>query len=500
MIANLPGIVALVESGWHNVRVLVVGDVMLDKYIWGDVQRISPEAPVPVVRATWHNERPGGAANVAMNLAGLGACVTVAGFGGGDTEQERLESMLAEAGVEPALSAVEAIPTTTKLRIFSGNQQMMRLDTEAAPSPSNAAYAELLKSVSTSLPNADIVVLSDYAKGVLTEVVCRFIIAEAGKLGVPVLVDPKQRDFSRYHGATTVCPNLKELAAATGEPFSDIDRVLAAGHAMLASLDMEFMVVTLGDKGIAVLRKNSRLHAPAVVRQLYDVSGAGDTVMAVLALALACQVEIETAAQLANLAAGIVVNKVGTVPIQREELLGALSQELALHLEEKILPLKRLLSRVATWRSAGDSVVLTNGCFDILHIGHISLLEQARRKGDRLIVALNSDASVRQIKGPLRPIVGEHERARILAALSAVDAVIVFNESTPLTLIEAIRPDVLVKGGDYREEAVVGAREVRAWGGRVELIPLVEGISTTQLIARAGTKPSSRLASSAVRA
>jgi D-beta-D-heptose 7-phosphate kinase/D-beta-D-heptose 1-phosphate adenosyltransferase len=408
--------------------------------------------------------------------------------------------MLAEAGVEPALSAVEAIPTTTKLRIFSGNQQMMRLDTEAAPSPSNAAYAELLKSVSTSLPNADIVVLSDYAKGVLTEVVCRFIIAEAGKLGVPVLVDPKQRDFSRYHGATTVCPNLKELAAATGEPFSDIDRVLAAGHAMLASLDMEFMVVTLGDKGIAVLRKNSRLHAPAVVRQVYDVSGAGDTVMAVLALALACQVEIETAAQLANLAAGIVVNKVGTVPIQREELLGALSQELALHLEEKILPLKRLLSRVATWRSAGDSVVLTNGCFDILHIGHISLLEQARRKGDRLIVALNSDASVRQIKGPLRPIVGEHERARILAALSAVDAVIVFNESTPLTLIEAIRPDVLVKGGDYREEAVVGAREVRFWGGRVELIPLVEGISTTQLIARAGTKPSSRLASSAVRA
>jgi D-beta-D-heptose 7-phosphate kinase/D-beta-D-heptose 1-phosphate adenosyltransferase len=500
VIANLPGIVALVESGWRSVRVLVVGDVMLDKYIWGDVQRISPEAPVPVVRATWHNERPGGAANVAMNLAGLGACVTVAGFGGGDTEQERLESLLAEAGVEPALTAVEAIPTTTKLRIFSGNQQMMRLDTEAAPSPSDAAYAELLKSVSTSLPNADIVVLSDYAKGVLTEVVCRFIIAEAGKLGVPVLVDPKQRDFSRYHGATTVCPNLKELAAATGEPFSDIDRVLAAGHAMLASLDMEFMVVTLGDKGIAVLRKNSRLHAPAVVRQVYDVSGAGDTVMAVLALALACQVEIETAAQLANLAAGIVVNKVGTVPIQREELLGALSQELALHLEEKILPLKRLLSRVATWRSAGDSVVLTNGCFDILHIGHISLLEQARRKGDRLIVALNSDASVRQIKGPLRPIVGEHERARILAALSAVDAVIVFNESTPLTLIEAIRPDVLVKGGDYREEAVVGAREVRFWGGRVELIPLVEGISTTQLIARAGTKPSSRLASSAVRA
>src|ERR1019366_3402460 len=238
MIAKLPGVIALVESGWHSVRVLVVGDVMLDKYIWGDVERISPEAPVPVVRATWHNERPGGAANVAMNLAGLGACVTVVGFGGGDQEQARLESMLAEAGVEPALTAVEAIPTTTKLRIFSGNQQMMRLDTEVAPPVSSAAYANLLKSVSTALPNADVVVLSDYAKGVATEAVCRSIIAEARKLGVPVLVDPKQRDFSRYRGATTTYPNLKELAAATGEPFSDVERVLAAGHATLASLDM----------------------------------------------------------------------------------------------------------------------------------------------------------------------------------------------------------------------------------------------------------------------
>jgi D-beta-D-heptose 7-phosphate kinase/D-beta-D-heptose 1-phosphate adenosyltransferase len=497
MIAKLPGIIALVESGWHSVRVLVVGDVMLDKYIWGDVERISPEAPVPVVRATWHNERPGGAANVAMNLAGLGACVTVAGFAGGDDEQRGLESMLAEEGVEPALTEVEAIPTTTKLRIFSGNQQMMRLDTEVAPSLSNAAYTNLLKGVSTALPNADVVVLSDYAKGVLTEAVCRSIIAQAGKLGIPVLVDPKQRDFSRYRGATTLCPNLKELSAATGEPFADVDRVLAAGQATLGSLDMQFMVVTLGDKGIAVLRRDSRLHAPAVVRQVYDVSGAGDTVIAVLALALACHVEIETAIQLANLAAGIVVNKVGTVPIQREELLGVLAQEVSLHMDAKILPLKRLLSRVAMWRSAGDRVVFSNGCFDILHIGHITLLEEARRRGDRLIVALNSDESVRQVKGPLRPIVGEHERARILAALNAVDAVIVFNESTPLKLIEAIRPDVLVKGGDYREEDVVGAREVRAWGGRVELIPLVEGISTTRLIAKTTPKPAPRLACSA---
>jgi D-beta-D-heptose 7-phosphate kinase/D-beta-D-heptose 1-phosphate adenosyltransferase len=495
MIANLPDILALVESGWRNPRVLVIGDVMLDRYIWGDVERISPEAPVPIVRATWQNERPGGAANVAMNLAALGACVTVAGFGGGDAEQGRMESMLADAGIEPALTEVAKIPTTTKLRIFSGNQQMMRLDTEAVPSPSSAAYTELLKSVSTALPNADVVVISDYAKGVLTETVCRSILAEAGKLGLSVLVDPKQQDFSRYRGATTICPNLNELSVASGVPVGEVDRVLAAGQAKLASLDMEFMVVTMGDKGIVILRKDSRLHVPAVARQVYDVSGAGDTVIAVLALGIACHIEIGTAVQLANLAAGIVVNKVGTVPIQREELLGALSQEVALQMDEKILPLKRLLARAAMWRSAGERLVFTNGCFDILHIGHITLLEKARRRGERLIVALNSDESVRQIKGPLRPIVGEGERARILAALGAVDAVIVFNESTPLKLIEAIRPDVLVKGGDYRDKAVVGAREVQAWGGHVELIPLVEGISTTRLIAKAQPKPSSRLTS-----
>ncbi len=498
MIANLPEVIALVESGWRSARVLVVGDVMVDKYIWGEVQRISPEAPVPIVRATWQNERPGGAANVAMNLAGLGACVTVAGFGGGDAEQERLESMLAESGVEPALTALPSIPTTTKLRIFSGNQQMMRLDTEAVPAASEAAYAELLRRISAVLPTADVVVLSDYGKGVLTESVCQAIITEARKLGTPILVDPKQRDFSRYRFATTICPNLKELATATGEPFCDVDRLLTAGQDQLAQLDMEFMVVTLGDQGIAVLRAESRFHAPAVVRQVYDVSGAGDTVIAVLALAMACDVEIETAIQLANVAAGIVVSKVGTVPIQREELLGALSQELALHKDEKVLLLERLLSRVAMWRSAGDRIVFTNGCFDILHIGHISLLEHARRKGDRLIVALNSDDSVRMLKGPLRPVVGQTERARILAALSAVDAVVVFNESTPLKLIEAIRPDVLVKGGDYCEESVVGAREVLAWGGRVELIPVVEGISTTQMMARASPKPSSRPNASAV--
>ncbi len=486
MIAKLRDIVALVESGWKSVPVLVVGDVMLDKYVWGEVERISPEAPVPVVRATLRDEKPGGAANVAMNLARLGACVTLVGFAGGDREQEALEALLAQEGIEPSLAAVPQMPTTTKLRILSGSQQMMRLDMEPPAAYSQADYKRLLARAAAALPNAAVVVLSDYAKGTLTEAVCQAVIHQARSLGIPVLVDPKSHSFARYRGATTICPNLKELAAATGEPAGDLDRLLTSARSQLPGLAMDFMVVTVGEKGIVVVRRESRFHAPAVARQVFDVSGAGDTVIAVLALALACRVEVETAVELANLAAGIVVSKVGTVPVRREELLGALSQEISLHMDEKVLPLDRLIKRVAMWRWSGQRVVFTNGCFDILHIGHIRLLEQARNQGDRLIVGLNSNDSVRRLKGPLRPIVGEAERARILAALSAVDAVVVFEQSTPLQLIEAIRPDVLVKGGDYTEDNVVGAREVRSWGGRVELIPLVAGISTTHLIARSG--------------
>jgi len=485
MTSGLRDVIPLIESGWRSSPVLVVGDVMLDKYIWGEVDRISPEAPVPVVRTALQDERPGGAANVAMNLAGLGACVTVCGFAGNDPEQERLESQLADAGIEPSLTPVATAPTTAKLRIISGNQQMMRLDTEPLPaSYPHAAYEDLLQRALATLPEASVVILSDYAKGVLTDNVCRAVISEACRLRIPVLVDPKHRNFVRYRGATTICPNRRELSAATGQPLSDLDRLLAAGQAMLPPLQTEFMAVTLGEKGIAVLRRGSRLHIPAVARQVYDVSGAGDTVIAVLALALACGVEIETAAQVANRAAGVVVSKVGTVPIQREELLGVLRQEVAVAMDEKVLPLARLLGYVAGWRSAGERVVFTNGCFDLLHVGHIALLEQARRKGDRLIVGLNSDDAVRRIKGAPRPIVGQWARAKVLAALASVDAVVLFDESTPLKLIEAVRPDVLVKGGDYTADHVVGACEVRAWGGRVEIIPLIEGVSTTRLIAK----------------
>jgi D-beta-D-heptose 7-phosphate kinase/D-beta-D-heptose 1-phosphate adenosyltransferase len=310
------------------------------------------------------------------------------------------------------------------------------------------------------------------------------VIQAARKLGIPVLVDPKSADFSRYKGATTICPNLGELSAATHLDARDLQAVLDAAEAMVPALEIEFLTATLSDKGIAMVRPGSRFMAPAVARQVFDVSGAGDTVIAVLALCLASGLKPETAAELANLAAGIVVGKVGIVPVEKHELLAALGPEIALHAEDKMVNRKDLVSRVALWKSNGERVVFTNGCFDLLHVGHITVLEQARRFGDRLIVAINSDTSVSALKGPNRPIVGQADRARVLAALAAVDAVVVFDEATPLELIIAMRPDVLVKGGDYGLDTVVGAPEVLSWGGQVKIVPTVEGLSTTGLIAR----------------
>jgi D-beta-D-heptose 7-phosphate kinase / D-beta-D-heptose 1-phosphate adenosyltransferase len=489
MIQNLHRIVQLIEGEWHNNRVLVVGDLMLDRYIWGNVDRISPEAPVPVVRCGHRTERPGGAANVAMNLLGLGSRATLFGFCGHDADALALQKSLREGGVDVALTPVPSHPTTSKLRILSGKQQMLRLDTERTDGYPTEAYAALIASVIAALETADAVVLSDYAKGVLTEEVCQQVIRAANRRGIPVLVDPKQRDFARYRGATTISPNLTELSIVTGIPPQNLDDVLAAGQTLVSKLGLQCLIATLSEKGIAVLKEDSRFVAPAAARQVFDVSGAGDTVIATLALAAASNLDMETGAQLANVAAGIVVGKVGTVPVERGELLSSLMPEIQLHAREKVLTLEQLRMRAAAWRSAGESIVFTNGCFDLLHIGHITLLEEARREGGRLVVGINSDASVRALKGPTRPIVGERERGRILAALAAVDAVIVFDDPTPLRLIEALRPDILVKGGDYREETVVGAEQVRSWGGRVRIVPTVEGFSTTRLIARAVSEP-----------
>jgi D-beta-D-heptose 7-phosphate kinase/D-beta-D-heptose 1-phosphate adenosyltransferase len=448
MNTNLSQLISQVEAGFGRPNVLVIGDLMLDKYVWGEVERISPEAPVPVLRAGRQGQQPGGAANVAMNLAGLGAQVTVMGFGGGDDDQYALESLLREAGIKHSIVACPGVPTTCKLRVLAGHQQLLRIDSEPKSPYFNGAGDSLLRRVMPVLAQSAIVVLSDYAKGVLSERVCRTVIGEARKLHVPVVVDPKGRDFTRYHGATTICPNAKELAAATGESPSDLKWLLSAGQSMVAALNLQYMLVTLSEKGITILGQDSRHHVPATARQVFDVTGAGDTVIATVAAAIAAGIPIEPAVRLANLAAGIVIGKVGTVPVQRDELLGALSHELEAEPGDKHVDLDQLLTRVAGWRSRSLQVVFTNGCFDLLHVGHVTLLEQARRMGDRLIVAINSDRSVRELKGSERPLVQEQDRARILAALAAVDAVIVFDESTPLRLIETLRPNVLVKGGD----------------------------------------------------
>ena len=489
MIQDLHRITQLIEGEWRNTRILVVGDVMLDRYIWGEVQRISPEAPVPIVRAMHRTEQPGGAANVAMNILGLGAKASLFGFLGRDADGESLEFSLQRAGVDAHLTAVDTHPTTSKLRIVGGKQQMLRLDTETPDGYPPNAYEELIAKVEDAIPSVGALVLSDYAKGVLSEQTCHRLIQSARRQGIPVLVDPKQRSFERYRHATTICPNLNELSVTTNLATHHLDEILMAGQKMVSELDLEYLTVTLSEKGIAVLLPNQKTLFPAAARQVFDVSGAGDTVIATLALALASSLEIQTAVPLANVAAGIVVSKVGTVPITRDELLTALMPEIELHTQEKLLPLDRLKTRVSAWRSKGESIVFTNGCFDLLHIGHITLLESARAQGDRLIVAINSDASVKSLKGPTRPIVRERERAYVLGALAAVDAVVIFNEPTPLALIEALRPDVIVKGGDYNEDTVVGAKEVRSWGGRVQIVPTVEGFSTSKLIALANSTP-----------
>lgn len=492
MIGQLSAIIHHIQRDWQNKRLLVIGDVMLDKYIWGEVQRISPEAPVPVVLATHQSERAGGAANVAMNVARLGAGAIVVGFCGQDENAKALSNSLQTPGITPDLIACDDYPTVTKLRILGGHQQMLRLDSERNGERRQADYDALAERVAKHLPGCHAIILSDYLKGTLTPVFCQQLIRTAHAQKIPILVDTKNPDFTQYYGATTICPNLTELSAAARHfaPENvrfDLQDLLRFAKVMVGQLNLRFLTATLGEKGIALIRPDNWVVVPAVARQVFDVSGAGDTVAAVLALCLASGLTPEIGIELANLAAGIVVGKVGTVAVEQHELLAALTPEIAHHAESKIVPLNDLLARIAAWKASGDRVVFTNGCFDLLHIGHITLLERARSFGDHLIVAINSDASVRELKGANRPIVGQRERARILAALAAVDAVVIFDALTPLELIVSIRPDILVKGGDYHLEAVVGAKEVMGYGGQVRIVPTVEGFSTTALLERAQT-------------
>ena len=489
MIRDLHAVLNLLEGGFSHLKVLVVGDIMLDRYIHGEVDRISPEAPVPVIRHAQRYERAGGAANVAMNLAGLGCQTFLAGFWGGDPEQAELASIVQGAGIDTVGVVSSSLPTISKTRIVGRNQQLLRLDIESRDKHPAIEVQRLLERATELAGKVHAVILSDYAKGALSDALCESVIRAARAIGTPVLADPKTPNFSKYTGATTVCPNLGELSMATGVPAHESEAILAAGQALVAKHDLQFLTVTMSEKGISVLRPDSTFHSPARAREVFDVSGAGDTVIATLAASLAGGLQIETAVELANLAAGVVVGKVGTVPIAQHELIALLTPSSGLNAGEKILDLERIRKRVGEWRASGETIVFTNGCFDLLHVGHISLLEDCRRFGSKLVLGLNSDASIGRLKGPTRPIVGERERARVMAALAAVDAVILFEEDTPMELIRTIRPNVLVKGGDYTVETVVGHEEVTASGGRVEIVSTVEGFSTTNIVKKLAANP-----------
>ncbi|HMF54531.1 MAG TPA: D-glycero-beta-D-manno-heptose-7-phosphate kinase [Edaphobacter sp.] len=482
MLPELHSILNLLEGGFSQLKILVVGDIMLDRYIHGEVERISPEAPVPVIRHAQRYERAGGAANVAMNLSGLGCQSILAGFWGSDVEQGELQGLLDRAGVDTVGVVTSSLPTISKTRIVGRMQQLLRLDIESRDTPPAAEMDRLIERATSLVEKVHAVVLSDYAKGALSRLLCESVIRAARAKGIPVLADPKTPDFSKYSGATSVCPNLGELSLATGIPWHQTEALLDAGQLQVAEHGLEFLTVTMSEKGIGVLWPERRYHSPARAREVFDVSGAGDTVIATIAASLAGGLQIETAVDLANLAAGIVVGKMGTVPIAQHELITALTPSTNLTVAEKILDGERMAKRVAEWRAAGETIVFTNGCFDLLHVGHITLLEDCRRFGTKLVLGLNADASVCRLKGPTRPIVGERERARVMAALASVDAVVLFEEDTPLELIRALRPNVLVKGGDYTIETVIGHEDVIAAGGRVEIVPTVEGFSTTNIV------------------
>lgn len=475
-------VLELLESGFGQLHVLVVGDLMLDRYIVGDVERISPEAPVPVLRHVQRYARPGGAANVAMNLAGLGVQASLAGVVGRDADGAELRALLAETHIDASGVVDGSIPTISKTRIVGRTQQMLRLDVESRDAIVSEDLDAVLQGVHAQLESVDAVILSDYAKGVLTEDVCRGVIGEARRRGVKVFVDPKSRDFSRYFGATTICPNLGELSVATGVAAHKVDELLEAARELARVSEIDFLTVTMSEHGIRSVGSGNEYHSPARAREVADVSGAGDTVIATLAAGLAGGLQRETAIELANLAASIVVSKVGTVPVRAQEMVAQLTVSQGTVSGEKVLSRERAASRIEEWRAMGESIVFTNGCFDLLHVGHVTLLEQCRGFGSKLVVAMNTDASVRRLKGPARPVVQEEDRARVMAALGAVDLVVLFEEDTPLELIRALRPDVLVKGGDYSVETVVGHEDVQSYGGRVEIVPTLAGFSTTNLV------------------
>ena len=465
--------------------IAIIGDAMLDRYLSGKVERISPEAPVPVVLRTAQGEVAGGAANVAANAARLGAEVRLVSVVGDDDEGRRLAALLGELGVAFAPVVDRSRPTVSKTRVMSGAHQLLRVDREERAPIGEAIEDAALAALDAALAGAGALVVSDYAKGMLTDRVLFEALALARRAGAPALVDPKRRDFSAYKGAALIKPNRAELAAATGLPCEDDDQVERAARIVVAATGAS-LLVTRSEKGMSYVAPGAAaIHMPTQSKQVFDVSGAGDTAIAAVACGFVADLPIEQTMRLANLAAGVVVSKPGTATVSLDELRAAAETHGDLSLSEGGAATREdAIALREHWRREGLTVGFTNGCFDLIHPGHIAILSGAARHCDRLIVGLNSDASTARLKGPSRPVQDEESRAAVIGAMRSVDLVVVFDEDTPADLIAALSPDVLVKGADYAENEIVGAETVRASGGRVVRVPLVEGQSTTRLIRR----------------
>jgi D-beta-D-heptose 7-phosphate kinase/D-beta-D-heptose 1-phosphate adenosyltransferase len=441
---------------FSHLTILCCGDVMLDRFVHGEIERISPEAPVPVMHLRETREMLGGAGNVASNIASLGATAVLVGLAGADEAGARLRAIVrARGAILPALVETRSRPTICKTRFVAGRQQVVRADDESRAPLHEEEEAALIAALLAHLPAADAVVFSDYGKGVLSPALLARGISAARAHGIPVFVDPKSDDFTRYRGASCVTPNAREMEAAARGKLANEAEIAAAARRLMAEADLGALLVTRSEKGMVLVQPEACYSVSARAREVFDVSGAGDTVIAALALAFADGRSLEQAMHIANAAAGVVVSKLGTAQVL-----------------------------VARWRAQGFSVGFTNGCFDILHPGHVSLLAFARGQCDRLIVALNTDDSVRRLKGAARPVNALAQRAQVMAAIRYVDGVVAFGEDTPLALITALVPDVLVKGADYAVDQVVGGDVVTAAGGRVVLAELVPGQSTTGIIAR----------------
>jgi D-beta-D-heptose 7-phosphate kinase/D-beta-D-heptose 1-phosphate adenosyltransferase len=461
---------------FDKARIMVVGDIMLDRYWNGGTTRISPEAPVPVVKVQSVQDSPGGAANVALNLAALGTATRLVGLVGQDEAGKDLLASLESAGVGCDFHTVVDKPTITKLRVISRHQQLLRMDFEETFSLTDAA--ELTPKVSEGLRQKDIVILSDYQKGALGEV--QSLISLCREKSVPVLVDPKGIDFSIYRGATLVKPNLYEFEAIVGRCASE-DELLQRGLQLMQDLQIEALLITRGEQGMTLLRPgHNELHFPARAREVYDVTGAGDTVIAVLAAAMGAGLKISSAVALANIAAGLVVAKLGTATITGPELRRELQRDG--DSDRGVMSVDQLLLAVSDARAQGERIVFTNGCFDIIHAGHVGYLQEARKQGDRLIVAINSDESVKRLKGEARPINSLDRRMAVLAGLESVDWVVSFPEDTPEELLHQLRPEILVKGGDYGIEQVVGGEFVKSYGGQVRVLSFQDNCSTSAIV------------------